>query len=79
MTLSNPFGTVPAGAQERPTPFDLYVDEDRLKKFKTLLELSPIAKGTYENLQDDGSHGRFGVSRKWMIKAKEYWQYDFDW
>lgn len=76
---SSPFRTVPAGAQQQPTPFELHVDEKKLQDLKTLLKLSPVAKQTYENLQDDGSHGEFGVSRKWIVDAKNYWENEFDW
>lgn len=76
---SSPFGTVPAGAQQQPTPFELHVEEKKLQDFKTLLKLSPVAKQTYENLQNDGSHGQFGVSRKWIVDAKNYWEHEFDW
>ncbi|KAF1947485.1 alpha/beta-hydrolase [Clathrospora elynae] len=79
MTSSKPFSTVPAGAQQQLTPFELHIDEEKLQEFKTLLKLSPIAKETYENLQDNGSHGKFGVSRKWMIDAKKHWVEGFDW
>jgi microsomal epoxide hydrolase len=79
MTSSKPFGIVPAGAKQHPTPFELHVEEQKLQDLKTLLRLSPIAKETYENLQDDGSHGQLGVSRKWVVEAKKYWEEDFDW
>jgi microsomal epoxide hydrolase len=76
MTSSKLFSNVPAGASQKPTPFELHIDEEKLQDFKTLLKLSPIAKETYENLQEDGE---FGVSRKWMVDAKMYWQESFDW
>lgn len=79
MASSKPFSTVPAGTQQQPVPFELHVDEQKLQDFKTMLRLSPVAKETYENLQDDGSHGRFGVSRKWIHDTKKYWEHDFDW
>jgi microsomal epoxide hydrolase len=79
MTSFKPFSTVPADAQQHPTPFELHVEEEKLQEFKTLLKLSLIAKETYENKQDEGSHGRFGVSRKWMVDAKKEWMEGFDW
>jgi microsomal epoxide hydrolase len=79
MTSSKPFSTALAGAQQQPTPFEVHVEEQKLQDFKTLLKLSPIAKETYENLQDDGEHGRFGVSRKWIVDAKKHWESGFDW
>jgi microsomal epoxide hydrolase len=79
MTSIKPFGTVPTGAEQQPIPFELHVEEQKLQDLKTLLRLSPVAKPTYENLQDDGSHGRFGVSRKWVANAKKYWEDEYDW
>lgn len=79
MTSSKPFSTVPSAAQSQPEPFELHIDEQKLQDFKTLLRLCPIAKETYENLQDEGSHGRFGVSRKWVVEAKKYWEQEYDW
>lgn len=79
MTSTKPFDKVPAGAKEQPTPFELHIEDQQLQDLKTLLRLSPIAKETYENLQDDGSHGQLGVSRKWVEDAKKYWENEFDW
>ncbi|KAH3968001.1 hypothetical protein HBI56_050200 [Parastagonospora nodorum] len=79
MTSTKPFGSVPSGAKQQPMPFELHIKEQKLQDLKTLLRLSPVAKQTYENLQDDGSHGRFGVSRKWVVDAKKYWEEEYDW
>jgi len=79
MTSSTPFSTVPKGAQQHPTPFELHISDQKLQDFTTLLKLSPVAKETYENLQDAGSHGKFGVSRKWILDTKKHWLEHFDW
>lgn len=79
MTSHKPFSTVPKSAQQLPTPFDLHVDEEKLQDFKTLLKLSPVAKETFENKQNEGGHGKFGVSRKWIDDAKKEWIENFDW
>ncbi|RAR09070.1 epoxide hydrolase 1 [Stemphylium lycopersici] len=79
MMSSKPFSTTPANAAQKPAAFELHVEEEKLQDFKTLLKLSPIAKETYENKQDEGGHGRFGVSRKWMVDAKKEWVEGFDW
>ncbi len=76
MTSLKPFSTVPAGASQVPVPFELHIDEQKVQDFKTLLKLSPIAKKTYENVQENGE---FGVSHKWMVDAKKHWQESFDW
>jgi len=79
MTSHKHFSTVPGSAQQQPTPFDLHVDEEKLQDFKTLLKLSPVAKETFENKQNEGGHGKFGVSRKWIVDAKKEWMEGFDW
>lgn len=76
MTSTKPFSNVPTGASQTPTPFELQIEEQKLQDLKTLLKLSPIAKKTYENLQEDGE---FGVTLKWMLDAKKHWQESFDW
>lgn len=68
--MSKPFGTVPAGTLKVPEPFTLHVPDQDLEDFRTLLKLSPIAPETYYNRQEDG---RYGVSRKWLIEAKDAW------
>ncbi|KAF1364447.1 hypothetical protein EJ07DRAFT_172462 [Lizonia empirigonia] len=67
MTSSKPFSNVPAGASQKPTPFELHIDDKKLQDFKTLLKLSPIAKETYENSRDNGE---FGVTCKWMLNTR---------
>ena len=78
MAPSKPFGIVLKDAQQI-TPFELHIEEEKLQEFKTLLKLSPIAKETYENKQDEGGYGRFGISRKWIVDAKKEWLEKFDW
>ncbi|KAJ4364751.1 hypothetical protein N0V95_000698 [Ascochyta clinopodiicola] len=76
MTSSKPYSNVPAGANQKPTPFELHIEDGKLRDFKNLLKLSPIAKETYENQREDGE---FGVTHKWMVDTKKYWQESFDW
>jgi microsomal epoxide hydrolase len=73
---SKSFDNVPSGAQQKPTPFELHIDEQKLQDFKTLIKLSPVAKETYENKREGG---QFGVSRKWIADTKKHWEESFDW
>lgn len=70
------FDTVPLGALQKPSPFKLSIPEAKLQTFQKLLELSPLAKETHENLQKDG---KYGVTRDWMVDTKKYWTDSFDW
>lgn len=47
-----------------------------LEDLKQLLKLSKIGPRTYENLKDDGY---FGISRDWLITAKQHWSQGYDW
>lgn len=71
------FKTAPSSAAQKPEPFELHVDQQKLLDFQTLVRLSPIAKDAYENQEEQD--GKFGVSRKWMQEAKNVWQNHFDW
>lgn len=70
------YGTVPANANQQPEPFELHIDDQKLENLKQLLKLSPVAKDTYENQQQDR---RYGVSRQWLLDTKKYWENQFDW
>lgn len=74
--MARNFDVPPGNALTHPEPFTLHVPEEELKKFKRLLELSNIGPPTWWNQQDDS---RFGVSRAWLIKAKDTWLSTFDW
>jgi hypothetical protein len=71
------FNTVPSNAAQKPEPFELHVEQQKLLDFQTLVRLSPIGKDAYENQEE--RDGKFGVSRKWMLEAKNVWQNHFDW
>lgn len=75
--MAPPFSVIPTTARHQPTPFELHVEEQKLKDFKTLLKLSPVGKDAYENQEE--RKGKFGVSKKWMLDAKRVWEEDFDW
>lgn len=71
-----PFGKIPPGAPGVPVPFTFKASDDELARLRNLIELSPIGPSTYENEKDDGS---YGLSRSWLIKAKDAWLNSFDW
>ncbi|KAH7036046.1 epoxide hydrolase [Microdochium trichocladiopsis] len=68
--MSKKFSTVPREARRVPEAFTLHVPDQELDDFRTLLKLSRIGPETYYNRQEDG---QFGVSRKWLIEAKDAW------
>lgn len=80
MTSYNGFDTIPAGASAKPEAFQLRISETQIGDFKTLLRLSPIGPPTWENsavAREEGHY--FGVTRDWLVQAKDAWLNKFDW
>lgn len=70
------YGKIPEWATLDTRPFKAHADEDKIQHFKKLLELSPVAPPVFENT----NAGRnYGVTRDWLINAKDAWLNDFDW
>ncbi|KHN96082.1 epoxide hydrolase 1 [Metarhizium album ARSEF 1941] len=70
------YAKLPAGATLAVTPFKAHVDEEKLRHFRKLLELSPIAPAVFENTH---AGDRYGLRREWLETAKAVWLDDFDW
>lgn len=73
--MAQAFGELPSGVLKAPEKFTLQVPDQSVDAFQQLLKLSKIGPETWYNKQEDG---QFGVSRKWLIDAKEAWL-KFDW
>ena len=56
--------------------FRAHVDEEKLRHFKALLELSPIASPVFENTS---AGRRYGMTREWLADAKNFWLNEFNW
>ncbi|KAK4633797.1 putative epoxide hydrolase [Fulvia fulva] len=72
------YGKLPAGVKLDVKPFKAHVDEQKLQDFKTLAKLSPVAPANYEN-SDTSVDRRYGVSRDWILNAKDHLLNQFDW
>lgn len=66
----------PASAKAQLTPFKAEIDANDIQDFKKLLALSKIGPAVYENQQSDR---RYGMTRDWLIRAKQYWETSYDW
>ncbi|KAI1872909.1 uncharacterized protein JN550_003783 [Neoarthrinium moseri] len=73
--MSSSFSVLPSNAQQQPKPFELKVPEQEIEKFRTLLSLSEIGSDTWWS---QPSNGYFGVTRQWLMQAKDEWL-RFDW
>lgn len=71
------FATIPFGGSLQPKPFTAHVLDEKLRQFQQLIQLSPVGPPVFENTPD--KHGRYGMSRDWMMDAKKVWETDFDW
>lgn len=56
--------------------FKVSIPDQEIEDFKTLLKLSKIGPETYANTATDAN---YGVSREWIVKAKERWLSGYDW
>ncbi|KAI1733656.1 Alpha/Beta hydrolase protein [Xylaria scruposa] len=74
--MASKFGVIPDNTPTNPEPFTLHVAEEELAALGDLLRLSKIGPPTWWNQQNDP---QYGVSRQWLIGAKETWLKSFDW
>lgn len=70
------FSKVPQNIPGKPVLSPIHVPDQEISDFKALLELSRIGPKTWYNEQTEG---KFGVSRDWLINAKDAWMNNFDW
>lgn len=68
--------SAPPTAAANLKPFQFRVPDDDIAELKTLLKLSKLGPETYENLQKGG---KYGISREWLVEAKDNWESSFDW
>lgn len=71
------FSKLPSGAKLEFKPFKSEVSSVDIDTLKHLIQLSPIAPETYENTKRDD--GQYGVTRKWLSDAKQYWSTEYNW
>ncbi|KAJ0165051.1 putative epoxide hydrolase [Colletotrichum tanaceti] len=68
--MAHAYGKLPAGVLKTPKEFTLRVPDQDVDEFKQLLKLSKIGPETWYSKQEGG---RFGITRQWLIDAKEAW------
>jgi microsomal epoxide hydrolase len=56
--------------------FRLNISEHDVQDWRQLLKLSKLAPESWEGSQEDG---RYGVTRRWLLEAKDYWLNTYDW
>lgn len=74
------FDTLPAGSSGSIQPFQLHVSDSEIADFQTLLKLSKIGPETWENSKASRDQGKYyGITRDWLVDAKDTWLNRFDW
>ena len=74
--MAHRFGVIPQDIPGKPQPFKLQIPDDDVSELKQLLSASKIGPATWWNERSDN---QFGVSREWLINAKDAWLATFDW
>jgi microsomal epoxide hydrolase len=70
------YSKLPSDTKLDLTPFKSHIPDSKLQKLRQLIELSPIAPPTFENLREDG---QYGVTRDWLMTAQKYWSTGYNW
>jgi microsomal epoxide hydrolase len=73
--MARPFEKLSPKVKNPPRPFQVQIPQLRIDEMISLLKLSKLAPETYENSLESR---QYGVTRKWMIEAKNQWE-SFDW
>ncbi|KAJ9616865.1 hypothetical protein H2200_000585 [Cladophialophora chaetospira] len=60
----------------KPYRFNMDISNEAIRDLKTLLSLSPLPPVTFENSLDDR---KYGITREWLVRTRDYWQDKFDW
>ncbi|KAJ3576919.1 hypothetical protein NPX13_g3550 [Xylaria arbuscula] len=74
--MATKFNIIPNDTAANLEPFIFHVAEEEVVALKDLLRLSKIGPPTWWNQENDS---QYGVSRQWLIEAKETWLKTFDW
>ncbi|KAK8007050.1 hypothetical protein PG989_001040 [Apiospora arundinis] len=69
--MSQSFAALPTGVNGNAAPYILHVPDQEIQDLQTLLRLMPMAVPTWYNQQTDDIP--LGVSRDWVIKARDVW------
>lgn len=79
MVLVKRYGLLPSTADKKAIrSYTMAFPKAELTRMNILVELSNIATPNYENTGADKSQ-EFGVTRDWLVAAKERWQNGFIW
>ena len=74
--MPQPFAAPPPGGLVQAEPYTLHIPDQDIDDFKVLLKASKIGPDTYEN---HVSGRGLGISKQWLIDAKDAWLNDYDW
>lgn len=75
----SPFTTLLKTAKSKPQPYHVQVPTERIDELKQLVRLSKIGPETYENVHAITEEGGMGLTRAWLVRAREEWGGGWDW
>lgn len=78
-SVSPTFSTLPAGVKVQPTPFRINVAESDLAQFRSLIQQAILPPEQFYNQHANAATGKFGITRDWLIQARDYWLNTYDW
>lgn len=78
-SASNTFSTLPSGVKVQPTPFRISVSDSDLSQFRSLIQQAYIPPEQFYNKHANPATGKFGITRSWLIEARDYWLNKYDW
>ncbi|KAK2042007.1 epoxide hydrolase [Colletotrichum somersetense] len=73
--MAQAFGNLPSGVLKTPEKSTFRVPDRDMDELKQLVGLAKIAPETWFDQQEDG---RYGITRDWLIAARDAWL-NFDW
>ncbi|KAK3334509.1 Alpha/Beta hydrolase protein [Neurospora tetraspora] len=78
-SISTTFSTLPSGVKVQPAPFRIDVSDSDLSQFRSLIQQAIIPPEQFYNKHANPATGKFGITRDWLIHARDYWLNTYDW
>ncbi|KAH7631444.1 Alpha/Beta hydrolase protein [Sordaria sp. MPI-SDFR-AT-0083] len=78
-SVSHIFSTLPSGVKVPPTPFRIDVSDSDLSQLRSLIQHAVIPPEQFYNKHANAETGKFGITREWLVNARDYWLNKYDW
>ncbi|KAK3949565.1 Alpha/Beta hydrolase protein [Pseudoneurospora amorphoporcata] len=78
-SVSHSFSTLPSGVKVQPTPFHISVSDSDLSQLRSLIQQAVIPPEQFYNKHANAATGKFGITRDWLVTARDHWLNKYDW